>query len=324
MKQFLQPFILLVLSTFIFSLTAEAEGVFKKLSVEKCDSLIKANDQNPNFVILDVRTPASWNSGHLVGSIYRNYYDSNFDDQLNQLPKHKIFLIHCQSGGRSGNTFNKMKNMGFSEVYDMIGGMNAWKGNSYPTTTQIEPRLMLVSTETVKGNTGSNDTLYISITNRANGKLTFSSINVNDVHETQHDFDLGHQLEGAEDVTFSIVHSPLYSDVDTTSLTLVSNGGTLELDLILKDGVIQKVSEPVLPEIVVYPNPASSSIRISGLETNAGTRISLYNIHGQEILTVHDYMQNEAIDISGLNSGIFIIHFKHRSQLISKKILISR
>ena len=93
------------------STTISAENIYKKLTVEKCDSLINANETNPNFVILDVRTYGKWVNDHLEGSINRSTRDADFQQQLDALPKHKIFLLHCQSGGRSTGAFIKMQSV---------------------------------------------------------------------------------------------------------------------------------------------------------------------------------------------------------------------
>ena len=39
-----------------------AENIYGRLTATQCDSLIKANETNPNFVILDVRTPFEWSN----------------------------------------------------------------------------------------------------------------------------------------------------------------------------------------------------------------------------------------------------------------------
>jgi rhodanese-related sulfurtransferase len=124
---------------FLFSVTLQPEAnKYKTISASACDSLIQANATNPEFVILDVRTPEVWKSDHLTGSINRNYYDADFDSQLNALPKNKIFLLHCQSGGRSAPTLAKMKTMNFAEVYEMSSGINAWKAKGLPTTSLLQ------------------------------------------------------------------------------------------------------------------------------------------------------------------------------------------
>jgi len=71
-------------------------NIYKQLTAVKCDSLVKANENNPNFVILDVRTPGEYSGSHLMGAINRSTGDSNFDAQLAALPKHKLFLMHCR------------------------------------------------------------------------------------------------------------------------------------------------------------------------------------------------------------------------------------
>jgi hypothetical protein len=57
---------------------AVSANIYKTILAIACDSLIKANNKNPDFVILDVRTPSVWKVDHLWESISRNYYDADF------------------------------------------------------------------------------------------------------------------------------------------------------------------------------------------------------------------------------------------------------
>jgi rhodanese-related sulfurtransferase len=41
--------------------------------------------------------------------------------------KNKAYLIHCRTGGRSGATHDIMSGLGFHEVYNMLGGMQAFE-----------------------------------------------------------------------------------------------------------------------------------------------------------------------------------------------------
>jgi rhodanese-related sulfurtransferase len=96
--------------------------------------LIQKNKDNPNFVILDVRTPKEFAEGHIKEAINLDYYSETFKEELNKLDKNKTYLIHCRSGNRSGKTLSIMKGLNFREVYDMLGGMNEWKAEGLPTT----------------------------------------------------------------------------------------------------------------------------------------------------------------------------------------------
>lgn len=80
----------------------------------------------PNAQLIDVRTPAEVSNGTLENAINMDFSATNFETQINTLDKSKPVFIFCQSGGRSGKGYKRMKDMGFSEVYDMEGGYGAW------------------------------------------------------------------------------------------------------------------------------------------------------------------------------------------------------
>ncbi len=76
--------------------------------------------------LIDVRTPEEFSKGHLPNAKNINYNAATFEDQINQLDKNKTVFIYCQSGGRSGKAYKKMKAQGFTTVYDMKGGYGAY------------------------------------------------------------------------------------------------------------------------------------------------------------------------------------------------------
>ena len=83
--------------------------------------------------ILDVRTPDEWNEGIIEGATMANFYESDFETQLLKLDKEKPVAVYCKVGGRSGKTMAQMQKLGFKEVYNLDGGMDAWKGAGKPT-----------------------------------------------------------------------------------------------------------------------------------------------------------------------------------------------
>jgi len=298
-------------------------NIYKRLSAVQCDSLIKANETNPNFVILDVRTLAEYNSYHLMGSINRNSGDANFDSQLSALPKLKRFLLHCQSGGRSAGAFTKMKNLDYAEVYEMIGGLNAWVNASLPTTKITGPKLMLVSYKGILTSSIS-DTVKVTITNRANEKLTFSTVLFSDVHYIENNFNNETNLEGAQDYTFTIVHSPIYSGDDSTKIRLESNGGNLELNIVFKNGVIQGIDAIGIEEITLYPNPARDKLYFKNMNADIINNFSVINIVGKIVLNENVVLSNEGIDVSGLLNGIYVARIKTGQQIVSKKFVLKK
>lgn len=107
------------------------------IDIEAARDTIEANLENPNFTILDVRTPAEYLPEHIEGAFNRDFYDTDFELQLDSLDKSRIYLIYCRSGNRSGQTLTMMENLGFETVYNMLGGMTAWNDANYPVTDVI-------------------------------------------------------------------------------------------------------------------------------------------------------------------------------------------
>ncbi|HSO89009.1 MAG TPA: rhodanese-like domain-containing protein, partial [Draconibacterium sp.] len=301
-------FNLLISNTVFAGQPETTQNIYKQLSAIKCDSLIKANETNPNFVILDVRTPGEWSGYHIMGSINRSTGDPNFQQQMEALPKHKIFLLHCQSGSRSAGAFTKMQNLGFSEVYEMIGGISSWRNAGLSTTTVAAPKLMLVSKQEING--GIADTLKITVTNRANSLLSFESVTFTDNHPLTDNFNREKKIEGAEDYTFAIVHSPGYSGDDSTKISLESNGGKLEISIVFKNGIIQGVETTELEEISIYPNPTKGRLYFKNITASLIEDISVINIAGKIVLNETSVWGNDGIDVSRLPNGIYIVRIK--------------
>lgn len=111
----------------------DQEGIFEKVSVIEAYGLIQNNLTNPEFVIMDVRTAEEFGSGHIEGAVNIDFYASSFESQLDMLDKEKVYLVYCRSSNRGGQTMEKMENMGFAEVYNMSGGINAWNNAGYAT-----------------------------------------------------------------------------------------------------------------------------------------------------------------------------------------------
>ncbi len=307
----------------VCSTEASGQNIYKQLNTEKCDSLILANSENPNFVILDVRTDGEWRTEHLEGSINRSTGDTDFQHKLSLLPRHKIYLLHCKAGSRSAGAFKKMKELDFEEVYEMIGGIVSWKGKNLPTTQKTEPKLMLVSHEGMHGNT--TDTVKVTITNRANSQLLFTHFTIHDDHSVSHNFDQDVVLEGAEDYTFSIFHHSDYSNHDSTQIILKSNGGDLQFKVHVDNGIstaIKKIANNEKMEI--YPNPARNKLFISGIDANKTVQVAMYNLAGIMVLWENSYSNQSEISLIGLSEGIHILQIKDGDTFHSKKLLINR
>lgn len=113
--------------------TVQAAGL-QTIEPEKAAGLIAQHRGDPAFVILDIRTPAEFKSGHLEKAVLLDYYSKSFWDQVKLLDRNKTYLMYCRSGNRSGRALRQLEGLGFQEVYDLAGGIGAWQRKGYAVT----------------------------------------------------------------------------------------------------------------------------------------------------------------------------------------------
>ena len=101
----------------------------KDITTQEAFDLIQDNQDNPDFVILDVRTAAEFAEGHIENAENIDFYSETFRDELDTLDKSKTYLIYCRSGG----TLDIMAELDFEEAYNMSGGMLQWVEEGFPT-----------------------------------------------------------------------------------------------------------------------------------------------------------------------------------------------
>lgn len=89
----------------------------------------------PNAPLIDVRTAEEFSKGHLANALNYDWNGSTFEQQIATLDKSAPVFVYCLSGGRSAAAASKMRSTGFTEVYEMNGGMMKWRGANLPETT---------------------------------------------------------------------------------------------------------------------------------------------------------------------------------------------
>jgi rhodanese-related sulfurtransferase len=81
--------------------------------------------------LLDVRTPGEYNSGHIKNALLADWKDENeFTRRIGFMDKQMPVYVYCLAGGRSAAAAAKMRAMGYQKVYELEGGINAWKAGN--------------------------------------------------------------------------------------------------------------------------------------------------------------------------------------------------
>lgn len=104
-----------------------AETALKTVSADEFFTEFERLERDGDAVVIDVRTPEEYASGHAGDALNIDFYDKDFRQSLDALDKENAYFIYCRSGSRSGRTLSMMKDLGFTRVYDLAGG---WSRNS--------------------------------------------------------------------------------------------------------------------------------------------------------------------------------------------------
>lgn len=121
----MKPFLL----SFLLFVSFASHAQIKLLSAED----FKKIEGNRNVLIVDVRTPYEYNSGHIQGAMNIDYYAKDFKEQLKKLDHTLPIYIYCHSGVRSAKAAHALKDLNFTKIYDLDGGIVAWKKAGYKT-----------------------------------------------------------------------------------------------------------------------------------------------------------------------------------------------
>ena len=87
--------------------------------------------KHPEAVVLDVRTEDEFEGGHIPNAHNIDLLmGPGFIDEVNALDKNKSYYVYCRSGARSAQAVQVMRDLGFSETYNLIGGILDWEGKT--------------------------------------------------------------------------------------------------------------------------------------------------------------------------------------------------
>ncbi len=112
--------------------TPTALAAVPTITIPDAFNLIQNNKNNPDFIILDVRTAEEFGSGHLANAVNLDYYSPDFKSNLGKLDRNKEYLVYCRTGARSTAATQIMADLGFTKVHNLSGGIVQWTNARYP------------------------------------------------------------------------------------------------------------------------------------------------------------------------------------------------
>lgn len=95
---------------------------YQDVSVTEAKQMINQE----KMTILDVRTPEEFAEGHIRNAVLIPLQD--LSQKMDELDPKQSYLVVCRSGNRSAQASELLIQKGFTNVYNMTGGMNSWDG----------------------------------------------------------------------------------------------------------------------------------------------------------------------------------------------------
>lgn len=107
-----------------YSKDVAAKGEIELISPQQVYDAIYSED---TVQLVDVRTPEEYKESHLKGAQNICVTSDDFNEKVKTLDKNKPVYVYCKKGGRSANAAKQLKEMGFTKIYDMDGGILLWE-----------------------------------------------------------------------------------------------------------------------------------------------------------------------------------------------------
>jgi adenylyltransferase/sulfurtransferase len=100
---------------------ARPDGTVPAISVSELKRKIDAHEA---FQLIDVREPFEYELARIQGS--RLIPLGEIPERVDELPREKPIVVHCHSGQRSAQAVRLLQQRGFTTVYNLDGGIDAW------------------------------------------------------------------------------------------------------------------------------------------------------------------------------------------------------
>ena len=118
--------LIILLSVLTFSVSgcsqaSSTKTIDRDLNIEQFKTELAKGDA----VLIDVRTPGEYASGHLEGSTNIDWSAKDYETHFLALDPAKPVLLYCQAGGRSGQAKEFLESKGY-DVKHLEGGYGSW------------------------------------------------------------------------------------------------------------------------------------------------------------------------------------------------------
>jgi rhodanese-related sulfurtransferase len=96
------------------------------------EDLKRLREEGANFRLIDVRNPDEFDAANLGGELIPL---DTLEAKLSELPVDDHYVVHCETGGRGAKAVKAMRGAGFTNSWNLNGGLRAWSAGIDPDAT---------------------------------------------------------------------------------------------------------------------------------------------------------------------------------------------
>ncbi len=112
-------FAIVLIGVFTSSCQSKSENPINNVVVDAALDLVTKDE---TVIVLDVRTPKEYVTGHIEGALNINIAETDFSERVSKLDRDKTYIVHCSANvenGRSAKSLEIMSSLGFEKLLNM-------------------------------------------------------------------------------------------------------------------------------------------------------------------------------------------------------------
>lgn len=94
------------------------------------EELARKREQGEAFTLIDVREPNEYAIANIGGTLIPL---SQIQARVGEIPREGEVIVHCKMGGRSAQAIAYLRGLGYTNVRNLAGGINAWSQRIDPS-----------------------------------------------------------------------------------------------------------------------------------------------------------------------------------------------
>ena len=109
------------------------DGDVSELDPSACRALLEGK---AGCVVIDVRTPDEYARSHIPDAVNIDLSSAAFTGLIGKLDRNGTYLVCCRLGGRAAKAARIMRQLGFTKVYNLAGGVDRWRAEGLPVSSK--------------------------------------------------------------------------------------------------------------------------------------------------------------------------------------------